>query len=953
MHPSVSEGTGTFEFNLGYFVGVTVETFTLTHIAGVERYYLMHGGTSLFTITIDDIETIHTGTLIDVAAGYYLLQLGLRNAEGAFAGKVEVVHIYRNMVTRTNLADYTFTAEDFDLIHTSFTVSNETEWNNVLSRIRGGGDNRTYTINVDASFLIPAVGTHTMTFGDVSGLNVIINGNQTLTLTGNGSLLRIGANQSVVMNDLKLVGHRSNSTPLVAVLGTFTMQGFASVSGNSTGSFDGGGVFVGWGSVFTMQDNSSVFGNHANSGGGVNSRGTFTMYDNASIHRNDARSNGGGVQITGGFFTMRNNSSIFANTAFSRGGGVDAGSMFTDDTFIMREEASIYGNTAGFGGGIALGQYTFRIAGGTVYGNEAVGDIRGVERRNIARSEGSSLFVQSLVIATYGGNNGDANSFGMAPFSINSTITQAGDSNPLNSIAGLANKLAWLNTNAQSNTSYILEINANESITPHTLSFAGRSNVTITLRGVGANRVINLTSIGSMFTVENGVSLILDNNITLQGHNSNNASLVRVNWGGRLTMNTGSRISDNRIIHESSGFGSGVGVNGFGTFIMNGGSITGNRAPEGGGVYVNVDGIFTINDGSVSNNTAFFGSAGGVMVHGTFNMNGGSIFGNRANYTGGGVSVHWDGAIFTKTGGIITGWASDQVNGNVVRNADGLVLNSVGHAVFVYINQTVKSREYTAWSSDIMDSRIPGIQGGWEMVRVLNEPVNLAIIPDFVYPQGRSARTISLTWDEVFGATGYRVYLRENNNYRPIGYTYDTMYVAGVLDPNTTYDFRVAAFNSFGEGPLSTSVLGRTLEDNTYIAIAQSPNRIIVEWGKMPIGVLITAGFTNVVTSLPLISIPFTNTRFGFIVERRNISLNGDWEIVDTIPVPVIPVLNIPLGHPRNYLVDYVMSPDTWFEYKVSFEGVFGISFNGPPLYREVEEILLDPVKTPSIWQTP
>jgi autotransporter-associated beta strand protein len=44
-------------------------------------------------------------------------------------------------------------------------------------------------------------------------------------------------------------------------------------------------------------------------------------------------------------------------------------------------------------------------------------------------------------------------------------------------------------------------------------------------------------------------------------------------------------------------------VSGNGTFMMNGGEISGNTSSYGGGVYVN-DGTFTMNGGEISGNTA-------------------------------------------------------------------------------------------------------------------------------------------------------------------------------------------------------------------------------------------------------------------------------------------------------------------------------------------------------------
>ena len=66
-------------------------------------------------------------------------------------------------------------------------------------------------------------------------------------------------------------------------------------------------------------------------------------------------------------------------------------------------------------------------------------------------------------------------------------------------------------------------------------------------------------------------------------------------------------------------------------------------------------------------------------------MRGGTITGNTAISMAGGVYVSIYVVTFTKTGGIITGYNSDQSNGNVVRDGDG-VLARKGHAVYVTDN---------------------------------------------------------------------------------------------------------------------------------------------------------------------------------------------------------------------------------------------------------------------------
>jgi len=318
---------------------------------------------------------------------------------------------------------------------------------------------------------------------------------------------------------------------------------------------------------------------------------------------------------------------------------------------------------------------------------------------------------------TFGGWNTSNDGTG-TNYAVGASYTPAGnitlyakwDIIPLNSVTGLANKLNWLATHAVSGDSYILEIEANESISPQNLSYSDRNNITITLIGIGTNRTVSLTSNGAMFTVGNGITLILDNNITLQGRSNNNNALVSVNYGGMLKMNTGSVITGNTNTYTSSveifsySYGGGVNV-GSGTFTMSGGEISGNTSSSnysyslGGGVYVG-SGTFTMSGGEISGNTSTNSAAastyslgGGVYVgSGTFIMNGGEISGNTSisaaattaastNYCFGG-GVYVDNGTFTKTNGTIYGYnAGDTVNSNTVKNSSGTVRDLVGHAV--------------------------------------------------------------------------------------------------------------------------------------------------------------------------------------------------------------------------------------------------------------------------------
>ena len=203
----------------------------------------------------------------------------------------------------------------------------------------------------------------------------------------------------------------------------------------------------------------------------------------------------------------------------------------------------------------------------------------------------------------------------------------------------LAQRLAWLQTNATTGGDYLLEMTMDENIAPHALSFAGRTNITVTFRGAEARRTIGLLASGSLFTVGPGVTLVLDSNITLNGRPDNSAPLVQVNNGGTLVMNAGGRIFGNINTNAAvANHGGGVRVNGGGTFNMNGGEILGNAssatAGGGGGVFVALDGAnvgtFNMRGGTISGNSAG-GTGGGVHNAGTFRMSEGVIPGNNAD----------------------------------------------------------------------------------------------------------------------------------------------------------------------------------------------------------------------------------------------------------------------------------------------------------------------------------
>jgi len=336
----------------------------------------------------------------------------------------------------------------------------------------------------------------------------------------------------------------------------------------------------------------------------------------------------------------------------------------------------------------------------------------------------------------------------------------------------LATAFSWLGNDARYGRTYTIVAQTNESLAPTTINVGYYRNVNIILSGGTTEKTISLSSNGSLFTISYG-TLTLENNITLSGRGSNNASLVRVSGSAALVMKTGSKIQNNTVAtaNNTDALGGGVCIINGGTFTMDGGTISGNKVQAGtSGSYSNTtvrakgggvclyNGTFVMNGGTISSNTAYSAyypsAGGGVYVESgeEFTMNDGTISGNTAETSaitavaktyGGGVAA-WDSSKFTMTGGTISGndaklsggsSSSTSQGGGVYIRSDkftktgGTIYGSnaspanlqntakdtnSGHAVYVMIGSTSLKRNTTAGTAVNMNSSTLGSAGGWE-----------------------------------------------------------------------------------------------------------------------------------------------------------------------------------------------------------------------------------------------
>jgi len=257
-------------------------------------------------------------------------------------------------------------------------------------------------------------------------------------------------------------------------------------------------------------------------------------------------------------------------------------------------------------------------------------------------------------------------------------------------------------------------------------------NITVTINGKGR---LYLTSGGTIFTISERSTVTIDSadlifeglTLSQNGFSNNAFPLISVD-GGTLKLQNGTIRNNTCMPNGGSGSGGGVYVDG--TFIMTGGTISGNTAKYGGGVYIS-SGRFTMSGGTISGNTADGGSGGGVYNYGSFTMSGGTIRSNKADSElGGGVLSN---GTFTMTGGTISGntaWLGGGVytytgtyGANFTKAGGGIIYGndaptqtdrniaaSGGHAVYWY-SSSEKVRNTTLGESDNISTNNSSV--GW------------------------------------------------------------------------------------------------------------------------------------------------------------------------------------------------------------------------------------------------
>jgi len=99
-----------------------------------------------------------------------------------------------------------------------------------------------------------------------------------------------------------------------------------------------------------------------------------------------------------------------------------------------------------------------------------------------------------------------------------------------------------------------------------------------------------------------------------------------------------------------------------------------------------------------------------------------------------------------------------------------------------------------------------------------------------------SATSVSISWSSVSNATGYRIYrsTSSSGNYSSIGTSSTTSYTDNSCTSGTTYYYRVAAYNSNGEGSQSSYVSVITqLGTPTGVTAVANSSSITISWSSV------------------------------------------------------------------------------------------------------------------------
>ena len=446
--------------------------------------------------------------------------------------------------------------------------------------------------------------------------------------------------------DYGTIGHRKpdqyNGSGVTVENGMFNMYG-GKIANNTVGYFTtnksngyGGGVLVFNKGIFNMIG-GEITGNRAKYGGGVS---VGTAY---GLHDNTAEDIGGTFNMTGG--------EISGNFCTSKGGGVYA-CVSSKLYFTVSGSAQITDNytgnlfssspTEGTANNVYLEKYTDNKTGETIMATIKVGTLDSTASIGVTTEEVGQTVATGVSEAAAKCFTSDDSKYRLTHDSGAGTLTMATAGHSEHPVCGDVN--CSEHGDSISNWTGVSDLSK--------ITAAGNYYLT---------QDIDVETKDAWMPVDGVVLCLNGYSITYAGESVNSA--ISVESG--VTFTLCDCVGGGKITHgpdtNNPAYrrdGSGVAVNKNGTFIMYGGSITGNEAAwsyGGGGVSVWRDGVFEMHGGTITNNVAYLADGGGVRVYrgATFTMTCGEITGNTAtsgsgsdqNGYGGGVYVYNDSVV--------------------------------------------------------------------------------------------------------------------------------------------------------------------------------------------------------------------------------------------------------------------------------------------------------------------
>jgi predicted outer membrane repeat protein len=226
-------------------------------------------------------------------------------------------------------------------------------------------------LGAGANITLPPSGAELNPPLTTGGVTLIVRGEDsanpsTLTLGGDGTLLNIGANRTLILENVILQGKAGNTGgPLIKVQsGAVELREGTVITGNTRTGGSGGGVYLDGGSL-AVYEGTRISGNHARNGGGIYAQGNASLTVAGVIGgtgtENTAVTLGGGIYLSGGSLNMEGNAAVSNNRMTDSGTSPDGtrggcGVYIRDGKIVMKGNSVINNNTgsAPWGTGIFI-----------------------------------------------------------------------------------------------------------------------------------------------------------------------------------------------------------------------------------------------------------------------------------------------------------------------------------------------------------------------------------------------------------------------------------------------------------------------------------------------------------------------------------------------------------------------------------------------------------------------